>query len=72
VAALKEATGLKLDEVLFNSLGMMAGIRDPAALGLGEQVFAAILVGFALQHYYLDARIWRVSRDRAVQKHLGV
>jgi hypothetical protein len=72
VEAVKEVTGLKLDEVLLNSLGMMAGIRDPAALGLGEQVFAAILVGFALQHYYLDAKIWRVSRDRAVQRHLGV
>jgi hypothetical protein len=41
---------------------MMAGVQDPSALGLGEQLFAACIVGFALQHYYLDARIWRVSR----------
>lgn len=33
---------------------------------------AILLVGFALQHYYLDARIWRVSRDRDVQHHLRV
>ena len=69
---LRDATGLRLDKVMLDSLGMMAGVRDPAALGLGEQVFAAVLVGFALQHYYLDSKIWRVSRDRAVQQHLRV
>lgn len=69
---LKEATGLQLDATLLDSLGMMAGIRDPAQLGLGEQVMAALIVGFAMQHYYLDAKIWRVSRDREVQRNLGV
>ncbi len=69
---LRDTTGLRLDLVMLDSLGMMAGIRDPAALGLGEQVFAALIVGFALQHYYLDAKIWRVSRDPQVQKHLRV
>jgi hypothetical protein len=69
---LRDATGLRLDQVMLDSLGMMAGIRDPAALGLGEQVFAAAIVGFAMQHYYLDAKIWRVSRDREVQRHLRV
>ncbi len=69
---LKSATGWRLDELMLNSLGMMAGVRDPAALGLGEQLFAALLLGFAMQHYYLDSKIWRVSRDREVQKHLDV
>jgi hypothetical protein len=69
---LRDATGLRLDRVMLDSLGMMAGIRDPAALGLGEQVFAGLIVGFALQHYYLDAKIWRVSRDPQVQRHLRV
>lgn len=69
---LKSATGLELDQAMLNSLGMMAGVRDPAALGLGEQLFAALIVGFAMQHYYLDSKIWRVSRDREVQKHLDV
>lgn len=67
-----QATGLRLDQVLLNSLGMMAGIKDPARLGLGEQVFAAALIGFAMQHYYLDSKIWRVSKDKDVQKNLNV
>jgi hypothetical protein len=65
-------TGLRLDAVLFNSLGMMAGIKDPTTLGLGEQVFAALILGFAMQHYYLDAKIWRVSKNQDVQTHLKV
>jgi hypothetical protein len=69
---LRDATGLELDQVMLNSLGMMAGVRDPASLGLGEQIFAAALLGFAMQHYYLDAKIWRVSRDPQVQRHLRV
>lgn len=69
---LKEATGLSLDQVMLHSIGMMAGIRDPAALGLGEQLFAAMLLGFAMQHYYLDSKIWRVSRDAQVRENLGV
>jgi hypothetical protein len=51
---------------------MMAGVADPAALGLGEWLVAAMLLGFAMQHYYLDAKIWRVSRDRQVRQHLNV
>ena len=46
--------------------------QDPSTLGLGEQLFAACIVGFALQHCYLDAPIWRVSRDRDIQQHLRV
>ncbi len=68
----ERALGVSLDRAVLNSLAMMAGIQDPSALGLGEQLFAAAIVGFALQHYYLDAKIWRVSRDRDVQKHLQV
>ncbi len=62
----------KLDNGLFNALGMMAGVRDPAALGLGEQVMAALIVGFAMQHYYLDSKIWRVRRDKDVRRYLKV
>ncbi len=68
----KAATGGRLDDAVFNSLGMMAGVKDPAALGLGEQVLAAVIVGFAMQHYYLDSKIWRVRRDKQVQKYLEV
>ena len=69
---LKAQTGLQLDQTLFNSLGMMAGLADPASLGLGQQVCTAMFLGFAMQHYYLDGRIWRVNRDAQVQQHLRV
>lgn len=72
IGFLERTLGLSLDRAVLNSLAMMAGVQDPAALGLGEQLFAAAIVGFALQHYYLDAKIWRVSRDREVQRHLRV
>ena len=69
---LEQTLGISLDRAVLNSLAMMAGVQDPSTLGLGEQLLAAAIVGFALQHYYLDAKIWRVSRDRDVQKHLRV
>jgi hypothetical protein len=69
---LEQTLGISLDRAVLNSLAMMAGIQDPSSLGLGEQLFASAIVGFALQHYYLDAKIWRVSRDRDVRKHLQV
>ncbi len=72
VEAFRDATGGRLDEIMFNSLAMMAGVRNPADLALGEQVMAALIVGFAMQHYYLDSKIWRVSKDRQVREYLKV
>ena len=69
---LKAAAAGRLDEIVFNSLGMMAGIRNPADLHLGEQILAALLVGFAMQHYYLDSKIWRVGGDAQVRRYLRV
>jgi hypothetical protein len=69
---LKNTTGLQLDQVMFNGLAMMAGVIDPAKLGLGEKVFAALLTGWAMQHYYLDAKIWRVRSDKMVRENLKV
>jgi hypothetical protein len=37
---------------------------------LGAEVVAASLLGWAMQHYYLDARIWRVSKDERLRKVL--
>ncbi len=68
----KAVAGGRLDLAVFNSLGMMAGIRDPSELGLGEQVLAAVIVGFALQHYYLDSKIWRVGSDARVRRYLKI
>ena len=39
---------------------------------LGAQVLAAFFMGWLFQHYYLDAKIWRVANDTGVQKNLGV
>jgi hypothetical protein len=63
---------LQLNESLLNSIAMMAGIVDPAKLNLGEKIFAAMISGWAMQHYYLDSKIWRVRRDAMVRKGLGV
>jgi hypothetical protein len=69
---LRHFAGLRLDQTVLGPLAMMAGVRDPSALGLGEKCFAAFIAGFAMQHYYLDSKIWRVSRDKNVQKYLRV
>jgi hypothetical protein len=69
---LKHFTGWRMDKSLLNALAMMAGVADPASLSLGEKVFAACITGFAMQHYCLDAKIWRVSKDKDVQKYLKV
>ncbi len=66
----RAATGGRLDGMMFNSMAMRAGIRNPADLELGEQVMAAFIVGFAMQHNYLDSKIWRVSKHEKVRKIL--
>ncbi len=69
---LQSLTGLELNHVVLNSLGMMAGAQNPANLHLGERIFAAFLLGWAMQHYYLDSKIWRVSKDKEVRENLKV
>lgn len=66
----ESVSGLALDGLLFNSIGMMAGIRQPEDLNLGQKVFASFLLGWAMQHYYLDSKIWKVSKDRELRKAL--
>jgi hypothetical protein len=69
---LRHTFGLQLDQSLLNSIAMMAGVVDPSKLNLGEKIFAGMISGWAMQHYYLDAKIWRVRRDAMVRKGLGV
>jgi len=69
---LRKTFGWQLDQSLLNSIAMMAGIVDPSKLNLGEKIFAAMISGWAMQHYYLDSKIWRVRRDAMVRKGLGV
>lgn len=71
-SGLSTVVPLNLDKTVFNSIGMMAGIRIPAELTLGEKVFGSFLLGWAMQHYYLDSKIWRVSKDKSLQKNLNV
>lgn len=69
---LQSVLGVALDRTFLAGIGMMAGLSDPTALTRGQQLFAAMLLGWAMQHYYLDAKIWRVSRDRSVAEQLRV
>jgi hypothetical protein len=50
----------------------MVGIQLPESLALGERGFAAFITDYAMQHYYLDSKIWRVSKDKDVAKNLNV
>lgn len=69
---LQATTGIALDKSVLNGVGMMAGLENPMDLNLGQQLFGAFLIGWAMQHYYLDAKIWRVGRDKSVAKQLNV
>lgn len=64
--------GASIDRTVLDGVGMMAGIRDIESLNLGSRIFGAFLLGWAMQHYYLDSKIWRVSRDKMVAKNLNV
>ena len=50
--------------------GLVAGAPGNGGGALGAEVVAASLLGWAMQHYYLDARIWRVSKDERLRKVL--
>ena len=69
---IESTTGITLNNLMFNSIGMMAGIQDPTSLDLGTQIFAGFLLGWAMQHYYLDSKIWRVGKDKKLAKVLNV
>jgi len=53
-----------------DGLGLVAGLSRPEDAGLGAKVASTLFLGWAMQHYYLDSKIWRVRRDPALQKHL--
>jgi hypothetical protein len=54
-------------------------LRDALGLGegsqgftLGAQVAAAFVGGVRLHHFYVDSKIWRVSKSAALAKNLAV
>ena len=59
-----------LDGVLLPLAGLVAGAPGNGGGPLGAEVVAASLLGWAMQHYYLDARIWRVSTDERLRRVL--
>lgn len=56
---------------------LLAGPNAISEIQLGLQFKVSDLVfatwwGFAFNHYYLDQKIWRVSRDRRLNRELGL
>ena len=60
-----------LNEAVLPLAGLVAGAPGSGGGSLGAEVIAASLLGWAMQHYYLDARIWQVSKDARLRKVLG-
>lgn len=69
---LEVVTGIDPGKSIFAGIGMMAGLEDPLKMTVAQQVFGSMLIGWAMQHYYLDSKIWRVGRDKTVAKQLNV
>ena len=67
-----DAFAFYFDRWVFQGVGLIAGLKNPAEANVGAEVFSLFLMGWALQHYYLDGKIWRVSRDASVAKNLKV
>jgi hypothetical protein len=53
-----------------DGLGLVAGLAQPEDAALGARVAATLFLGWAMQHYYLDSKIWRVRRDPKLGEHL--
>jgi len=51
-------------------LGLLAGLARPEETAIGARVAATLFLGWAMQHYYLDSKIWRVRRDKKLGEHL--
>ena len=69
---LEETLGFYFDRWIFPAIGLMAGLTDPATVGVGAQVIGLLFTGWSMHHYYLDGKIWHVNRDSAVARSLNV
>lgn len=72
VEFLGEKLALYFDRWLFPAIGMMAGTKEPGMAGVGAEVVALFLTGWSMHHYYLDAKIWRMSKDPQVSRSLNL
>ena len=59
-----------LGEVLLPFAGLVAGAPGSGGGSLAAEVVGASLLGWAMQHYYLDAKIWQVSKDERLRRVL--
>jgi hypothetical protein len=69
IDVVKAALARTLDAGL-DGLGLVAGLARPEEAAPGSRVAATLFLGWAMQHYYLDSKIWRVRRDPALGTHL--
>jgi hypothetical protein len=60
------------DRWVFGGIALVAGVARPEQAGVGARVASTLFLGWAMQHYYLDSKIWRVRRDPGVARHLSV
>ncbi len=70
VARVSEAFAGFLGEFLLPFAGLVAGAPGSGGGSLGAEVVGASLLGWAMQHYYLDAKIWQVSKDERLRRVL--
>ncbi len=70
VELVKRELARAFDAWVFPGVGMVAGVVSPESAGSGARVAATFFLGWAMQHYYLDAQIWRVRRDPSVEKNI--
>jgi hypothetical protein len=71
VETMKAGLARALDSWI-EGVGLLAGIGGREEIGVGARIAATLFLGWAMQHYYLDSKIWRVRRDPAVSEHLRV
>jgi hypothetical protein len=70
IGFLRSSAAARIDQWLIGGLGLIAGTPHPVSVG--AQIAAWFFTGWAMQHYALDARIWRISRDARVARSLDV
>jgi hypothetical protein len=70
VTTAKQLAASALDVGLFSRVFRF--LDKPAALDLGVKMAAAFIGGVRLHHFYVDSKIWRVSKSAALAKNLNV
>ncbi|HSF16108.1 MAG TPA: hypothetical protein VLK65_11205 [Vicinamibacteria bacterium] len=56
---------------LVDAFALIGGVSDPRSAHLGARVAATLFLGWAMQHYYLDAKIWRVRTDPSLARYIS-